>query len=75
VILKDHYYGHPNPIRAETDERQCRYRGIDEPSDEEYTAPIVVAPSSTGGVIEFQSDHFGYVVDLCEAPVVFCVPH
>jgi len=59
LILEDHYYGHPNPIRAETDMRQCKYRFIDEPSDEEYTAPIVVAHSSTGGIIEFASDHFG----------------
>lgn len=61
VILEDHYYGHPNPIRAAADDdpRQCKYRFIDEPSDDEYTAPIVVAPSSTGAIIEYQSDHFG----------------
>jgi len=39
--------------------RQCKWRGPNDPSDADYTAPLVIAASSTGAIIEFQSDHFG----------------
>ena len=60
-IERDNYYGHPNPKRAENlnDPRQCVWRSQTEPSDADYTAPIVNTPASTGGLIEYAYDHFG----------------
>lgn len=51
----------PNPLRASVmnEPRQCKWRNPSDPSDAEYTAPLVIAPSSTGAIIEFESDHFG----------------
>jgi glucose/arabinose dehydrogenase len=59
LIVKGGYYGQANRKRGESDPRQCRWRSVSEPSDEDYTAPLLVLPSSTNGIIEFQTDHFG----------------
>jgi len=53
LIEKGNYYGHPNFKRNE-----CVWRKFDDPSDDSYTAPLLVLPSSSNGIIEFQSDHF-----------------
>lgn len=60
-VKQGEYYGHPCPIRAEVhnDPRQCVWRSRYEPSDDVYTAPMVGAPSSTNGIIEYAFDHFG----------------
>jgi len=58
LIEKGKYYGHPNPKRGEKDSRQCTWRSSNEPSDGEYTAPLVKVQSSTDGIIEFKSDAF-----------------
>ena len=52
------YYGHPNRKRGETDPRQCIWRSQNEPSDGDYTAPIVIGTSSIDGICEFQTAHF-----------------
>ena len=60
ILLEEgRYYGHPNRKRGEKDPRQCKYRDIKEPSDNEYTAPIKQLRSSSNGICEWQSDHFG----------------
>jgi len=53
LIEQGNYYGHPNLKRGE-----CVWRSQEEPSDESYTAPLLILPSSSDGIIEFQSDHF-----------------
>jgi hypothetical protein len=59
VLLEEGtYHGHANRKRGETDPRQCIWRDIDETSDG-YTEPIKKLESSTNGICEFQSDHFG----------------
>jgi IPT/TIG domain/Glucose / Sorbosone dehydrogenase len=58
LLKRGGYYGHPNHKRAQTDPRQCVWRSADEPSDAQYTAPILKVESSTDGIIEFVSDHF-----------------
>jgi IPT/TIG domain/Glucose / Sorbosone dehydrogenase len=60
LLVKGGYYGAPNRKRALTnnDPRQCVWRSQNEPSDANFTAPILVVKSSTDGIIEFQSDHF-----------------
>lgn len=58
LLVQDAYYGHPNLKRARTDARQCAWQGPAIPSGNGYTAPIVVVPSSTNGIIEFHSNHF-----------------
>lgn len=59
LLEEGRYYGHPNRKRGENDPRQCVFRDIKEPSDDKYTAPIKQLPSSTNGICEWQSDHFG----------------
>lgn len=58
LIEKDNYYGHSNRKRGEQDPRQCLWHSSAEQSDEEYTAPLTMLPSSTNGIIEWQTDHF-----------------
>jgi glucose/arabinose dehydrogenase len=59
LLRKGAYYGHANRKRGSTgDPRQCLYHLQLEPSNENYTAPIVIAPSSANGIIEFQTNHF-----------------
>jgi glucose/arabinose dehydrogenase len=59
LLRKGAYYGHANRKRGSTgDPRQCVYHLESEPSNDNYTAPIVLAPSSANGIIEFQTNHF-----------------
>jgi IPT/TIG domain/Glucose / Sorbosone dehydrogenase len=58
LIVRNGWYGHPNHKRAQTDPRQCVWRGTTVASDSEYTAPLMTLRSSTDGVIEFDSNHF-----------------
>ena len=59
LLQKGRYYGHANRKRgASGDPRQCTFYDNSQPSDANYTRPIVVAPSSANGIIEFQTDHF-----------------
>lgn len=58
LLERGSYYGHANRKRGETDPKQCRWRSQTEPTDDEYTAPIALLPSSTDGIIEWQSNHF-----------------
>jgi len=58
LIVKNGYYGHPNPKRAESDSRQCVWRSWTDPSDGSYNAPFLRVPSSTDGIVEFKSDAF-----------------
>jgi len=58
LLTKGKYYGAPNKKRGENDPRQCKWRSQTEPSDSEFTAPIITVDSSTDGLIEFQGDHF-----------------
>jgi Glucose / Sorbosone dehydrogenase/IPT/TIG domain len=58
LIKKGSYYGHPNFKRAETDPRQCIWRGASQPSSNGYSAPMMKLASSSDGIIEFESDHF-----------------
>lgn len=57
-IQRGHYYGMPNLKRGQIDQRQCRWRSVNEPSDDDYTAPLAVVPSSIDGIVEFQTNHF-----------------
>ncbi len=43
LIEQDHYYGFPNFNRGRSDPRQCVYRAPEDPSTQDYTAPIFVA--------------------------------
>jgi glucose/arabinose dehydrogenase len=59
LIVSGKYYGHPNRLRGGNgDPRQCTFRG---PQDvnETYTQPIAKLPSSSNGICEFQTEHFG----------------
>lgn len=58
LIEEGHYYGHANRKRGETDPRQCSWRKGFVPSDN-YTMPIKKLDSSSNGLVEFQSNHFG----------------
>lgn len=60
LLVKDGYYGHPNPKRAavDGDPRQCVWRSPYDESDADFTAPLLRVPASTDGIIEWQSDHF-----------------
>lgn len=59
LLLKGHFYGHPNSKRAalDADPRQCVWR---KPNEEiaGYTSPLLIVKSSMDGIIEFQTDHF-----------------
>jgi IPT/TIG domain len=65
VLLPKKYYGHPNRKRAivDNDPRQCVWKNptID-PSvvngQELYQAPLLMMPSSMGGIIEYAADYF-----------------
>jgi hypothetical protein len=52
------YFGHPNRKRGEKDPRQCIWHSANDPSDDNYTAAIVVSTSSIDGICEFQTNHF-----------------
>jgi len=60
LLVQGGYYGHPNPKRAavDNDPRQCVWRSPFEPSDADFTAPLLRVPASTDGIIEFVTDHF-----------------
>lgn len=58
LITEGNFYGHANRRRGQTDPRQCRWRSMDEPSDDEYTAPIAMLRSSSNGLCEFETEHF-----------------
>lgn len=59
-LVKGKYYGHPNSKRATVDNdlRQCIWRSQYEPTDAGYEAPLISMPSSTDGIIEWQTNHF-----------------
>lgn len=59
LIVKGAYYGHANRKRGETDPRQCKWRSAYEASDKDYTAPIAILQSSSNGITEFDTKHFG----------------
>jgi glucose/arabinose dehydrogenase len=61
LLERGKYYGHPNHKRASyfSDNRQCKWRTASEPSDSSYTAPLTKLSSSTNGIVEFQTNHFG----------------
>jgi glucose/arabinose dehydrogenase len=54
LITEGNFYGHANRNRGE-----CVWRSASEPSDQGYTSPVSMLPSSTDGIIEFDSEHFG----------------
>lgn len=59
-LLEDgNYYGHPNRLRAQTDNesQQCVYRHFDDPVGN--TQAIKKLPSSLNGITEFKTEHFG----------------
>ena len=59
LLQKGKYYGHANRKRGLSgDPRQCVFYDYSHPGDANYTRPIVVAPSSANGIIEFQTNHF-----------------
>jgi IPT/TIG domain/Glucose / Sorbosone dehydrogenase len=57
-VVKGNYYGHPNSRRGATDPRQCVWRASSLPSGNGTTAPMMKIPSSTDGIIEFETNHF-----------------
>lgn len=60
VLLRSRgFYGHPNWNRGRDDARQCAYIDADAPSDDEYTAPLAIIPSSTNGIVEYTANRFG----------------
>jgi len=61
LIEEGKYYGHANRKRGETDPRQCVWRRAFEES-EGYTMPMKKLHSSSNGICEFQSNHFGGVL-------------
>jgi len=58
LLERGEYYGHPNRQRGGKDPRQCSWRAASEASEDSYTQPLAVIPSSSDGIIEFQSNHF-----------------
>jgi hypothetical protein len=58
-VVRGAYYGHANRKRGATDPRQCIWHSSNEAGNSEYTAPMASLPSSSDGILEFQSDHFG----------------
>lgn len=58
LLEYNRYYGHPNRKRGQTDPRQCIWHSANDPSDDDYTAPIVVGTSAIVGICEFQTNHF-----------------
>lgn len=63
LVQKGRYYGHPNKKRATyfNDTRQCIWRGPEvlATTTTNHTAPLLAVPSSSNGLIEFHSNHFG----------------
>jgi IPT/TIG domain/Glucose / Sorbosone dehydrogenase len=59
LIVRNAWYGHPNHKRAQTDPRQCVWKGSAVPSSSDYTAPLMKLRSSTDGIIEYQANYFG----------------
>lgn len=57
LIEDGNYYGHPNRMRGASDPRQCVYRHFDDLQNN--TPAIKKLPSSTNGICEFQTEHFG----------------
>ena len=60
LLQQGKYYGAPNAKRVavHNDTRQCVWRSATEVGNQNYTAPLVVTPSSSNGIIEYQADHF-----------------
>lgn len=60
ILVQGKYYGQPNAKRAasDNDTRQCVWRDPTGPSTSSFTAPLIIMPSSTDGIIEYQADHF-----------------
>jgi IPT/TIG domain len=62
LLTRFNYYGHPNAKRAKVDNdpRQCTWQNpttsIHDANN--YTPPLILMPSSTGGIIEYQADYF-----------------
>lgn len=61
LVEKGKYYGHPNFKRASylNDPRQCVWMPPELPSTANYTAPLFTYLSSTDGIMEYHSNHFG----------------
>jgi hypothetical protein len=59
-IVRNKYYGHPNPKRVshDKDARQCVWHNPTESTSSDFQAPIGVLLSSATGIIEYKSDHF-----------------
>jgi IPT/TIG domain len=59
ILVRGNYYGHPNAKRAKVDNdpRQCVWH---DPltRNNSYTAPLLLMPSSTDGITEYQADYF-----------------
>lgn len=60
LIQKGKYYGHPNRIRALTDNdpRQCVWRKQTEPSAATHEGSLSSIFSSANGIIEYEADFF-----------------
>jgi hypothetical protein len=65
VLIRGQYYGHPNRIRAlvDNDQRQCVWKDplVDPPIVDGkvvYQKPLLMMPSSVGGLMEYTADHF-----------------
>ena len=60
LLEKGKYYGMPNAKRAaaDNDTRQCVWQNPTGPGTSSFTAPLIIMPSSTDGIIEYQADHF-----------------
>jgi hypothetical protein len=62
LLEEGNYYGHPNRMRGQNipgdNNRQCIFYGPDD-TGPDYTPPIAKLPSSTNGICEFQTNHFG----------------
>ena len=58
LVERGNYYGHPNHKRAQTDPRQCIWRGTSVPTSSENTAAIMKLRSSTNGLIEYEASYF-----------------
>eukprot|EP00745_Piridium_sociabile_P042617 TRINITY_DN86247_c0_g1_i1.p1 TRINITY_DN86247_c0_g1~~TRINITY_DN86247_c0_g1_i1.p1 ORF type:complete len:1148 (+),score=89.07 TRINITY_DN86247_c0_g1_i1:123-3566(+) len=57
-LLRNSYWGYPNPNRAQKDERQWEFFAADEPPNpQQYTQGLTVA-SSTDGIVEIRGSCF-----------------
>jgi glucose/arabinose dehydrogenase len=59
-VVKNKYYGHPNPKRAVAlkDSRQCQWHPTTSEANNGYTPPIAVLPSSVDGIIDYHANYF-----------------